>query len=97
MKAKTGIFCFLIHEVRPATDLEMPLGDNVFVIKVCTCAARFVTGRLGGGGKRTFIELGTPNILLTVTLRIVHVYMHFLHSFIFECASFKNGLRKRIK
>ena len=51
MKAKTGIFCFLIHEVRPATDLEMPLGDNVFVIKVCTCAARFVTGRLGGGQK----------------------------------------------
>ena len=51
MKAKTGIFCFLIHEVRPATDLEMPLGDNVFVIKVCTCAARFVTGRLGGGAK----------------------------------------------
>ncbi|XP_032236773.2 SH2B adapter protein 1 [Nematostella vectensis] len=33
VKPKTGIFCFLIHEARPATDLEMPMGDNVFVIK----------------------------------------------------------------
>lgn len=32
-KAKTGIFCFLIHEARPATELELPGGQNVFVIK----------------------------------------------------------------
>ncbi|XP_031558261.1 SH2B adapter protein 1-like [Actinia tenebrosa] len=32
-KPKNGIFCFLIHEVRPATELEMPMGQNVFVIK----------------------------------------------------------------
>lgn len=34
-KPKTGIFCFLIHEARPATELELPGGENVFVIKVC--------------------------------------------------------------
>lgn len=32
-KPKTGIFCFLIHEARPATELELPGGENVFVIK----------------------------------------------------------------
>ncbi|CAB3982704.1 SH2B adapter 1-like [Paramuricea clavata] len=32
-KPKNGIFCFLIHEARPATILEMPDGDHVFVIK----------------------------------------------------------------
>lgn len=33
MKPKNGIFCFLIHEARPASILEMPDGDHVFVIK----------------------------------------------------------------
>lgn len=32
-KAKAGIFCFLIHEARQATELELPGGQNVFVIK----------------------------------------------------------------
>ncbi|KAJ7375023.1 signal transducer [Desmophyllum pertusum] len=32
-KPKTGIFCFLVHEARPATELELPGGENVFVIK----------------------------------------------------------------
>lgn len=32
-KPKTGIFCFLIHEARRATELELPGGNNVFVIK----------------------------------------------------------------
>ena len=51
-KPKTGIFCFLIHEARPATELELPGGENVFVIKV-----RHVT--LFGGWEGGWIEGGT--------------------------------------
>ena len=44
-KPKTGIFCFLIHEARPATELELPGGENVFVIKVCIVLYMYVTGK----------------------------------------------------
>lgn len=33
LKPKNGIFCFLIHEVRRATALEVPGKDNTFVLK----------------------------------------------------------------
>ena len=35
VKPRTGVFCFLLHEARQASELEMPDADNVFMIKVC--------------------------------------------------------------
>ncbi|XP_065054598.1 SH2B adapter protein 2-like [Rhopilema esculentum] len=32
-KPRTGVFCFLLHEARQATELEMPDADNVFMVK----------------------------------------------------------------
>lgn len=32
-KPRTGVFCFLLHEARQASELEMPDADNVFIIK----------------------------------------------------------------
>ena len=42
-KAKAGIFCFLIHEARQATELELPGGQNVFVIKVSNTLSNYAT------------------------------------------------------
>ena len=33
-KPKSGVFCFLIHEARETTALEMPDHENTFVLKV---------------------------------------------------------------
>jgi len=33
VKPRTGVFCFLLHEARQASELEMPDADNVFMIK----------------------------------------------------------------
>ncbi|GAB6030607.1 hypothetical protein CHUAL_007468 [Chamberlinius hualienensis] len=40
-KAKTGLFCYLINEVRETTSLEMPDHDNTFVLKA-ECNAEHV-------------------------------------------------------
>lgn len=40
LKPKSGVFCYLIHEARATTALEMPECENTFVIKVgpvCCC------------------------------------------------------------
>lgn len=34
VKPRTGVFCFLLHEARQASELEMPDADNVFMVKV---------------------------------------------------------------
>ena len=34
VRAKTGLFCFLINEARVTTALEMPDHENTFVLKV---------------------------------------------------------------
>lgn len=33
LQPKSGVFCFLIHEARETTELEMPDNDNTFVLK----------------------------------------------------------------